>query len=194
MDRVFTHIVNSMANTKFRSATMALKHADARALDVDLTPSAYKAYGPYTVLRNVRVGDHVVVRSVTNEKKDVAWHHGIYVGGDNDNLIHMHPVGNISKVPFDKFMGNILSEGSRIDAAGIIEYRDDSDTHRLRSAFIAELATQDPAMQSLVYEGASRTCCCFATWCRSGRCDMIPLLQQILRQVPTTVPFHYTRK
>jgi hypothetical protein len=164
-----------------------------RALDVDLTPSAFKSYGPYTVLRSVRVGDHVAVRSVTNGQKDVAWHHGIYVGGDSDNLVHMHPDGNISKVPFDRFMGNVISDGCCIDAAGIVEYRDDNDAHRLRAAFIAELATQDPTMQSLVYNGVSRTCCCFATWCRSGRCDATPLILQVLRQVSPTVPIHHSK-
>ena len=160
-----------------------------RTLDVDLTPSSFKSYGPYGLLGKVRVGDHVVVRSVTDGQPDVAWHHGIYVG--DENLVHMHPEGNISKVPYEGFMGNIMSESSRIDAAGIVEYSDDSDVHRMRAAFLAELATQDPGMQALVYDGASRTCCCFATWCRSGRCDECP--SQILGRVAATVPCRHSK-
>ena len=167
-----------------------------RALDIDLSPATFKPYGPYALLAKVRVGDHVAVRSATDGPTAMVggfegggaplWHHGIYVG--DGNLVHMPgiPGGNISKVPYEMFMGNIISEGSRIDAAGVVEYRDDSDAHRMRAAFLAELATQDAEMQALVYDG-----CCFATWCRSARCDMRTM--QILKEVAATAPIHRTK-
>jgi hypothetical protein len=148
------------------------------ACSVDLTPKGFEQHGVFSLLHALRVGDHAVVRSIRSGTQDIIWHHGVYVG--DEHIVHMHPEGNISKVPFETFMGTI-TRGVCVDTAGVVSYTSDTAVTRLACAMRALLATVDENMQDIEYSPEKYQCDGFAAWCRTGRCESCRhILSQVL--------------
>lgn len=153
-----------------------------RSHGVDMTPSRIKLYDDITFMRKIKPGDHIAYRLGKIDKDgvrrpEVIWHSGIYVGGDS--VIHMHPCGDISKVSMKTFMERDATHYT--DAMGVVKYKDDDDIARAFTVVIAQFCTVDIDMQKIVYDKISRNCDGFATFCRSGRCEDIAVVNLFLR-------------
>lgn len=138
-----------------------------RGWGVDLTPRRLLPCGVYSLTSKACPGDHIAVRSVVNGTRDVIWHHGVYMG--DEHVVHMHPDGNISQVPIDKFMAGLPTATTYVESAGVVQYDGDTDAARTNTMMAARYAIQDPEMQSLVYNIVEHQCDGFAVWCRMGR-------------------------
>jgi hypothetical protein len=165
--------------------------ADSQSqLELLQTPHNYIEVGPYG-LGTAPAGSHVVVQSVREGRSDVIWHHGISMG--SLEAAHMHPDGNISVVPLDQFMGQILARLSSsggdhyVGKAGIIEYQGDSDAHRTLTCDLVRWAAKDRDAQRIVYSALSSNCEWFAAWARTGRCVAPPSIAALLSAIPVAV-------
>ncbi len=155
-----------------------------RGWGVDLTPQRLQPCSVYSLTKKARPGDHIAVRSVVKDKQDVIWHHGVYVG--DDHVVHMHPDGNISKVPIDDFMAGLLTVDTYVESAGVIPYEPDTDEARACTMVAALHAARDPEMQRIVYDLVEHQCDGFVAWCRTGRCAALRavLADDVLHRPP----------
>ena len=80
-----------------------------RSLEVDLTPSSCTECYYLELAGEARLGDHIAVRSVVNNKPDVIWHHGIFI--NPRRIVHMHPSNNISSVTMREFVAFTVEVG-----------------------------------------------------------------------------------
>lgn len=158
------------------------------ATGIDLTPRHYRETGVFTLMCEALPGDHIAVRTVTDGALDITWHHGIYLG--QYRVAHMHPDGNISAVSFDTFVRDIVGVDTYVDTAVIIDYDKDSSLAKELTVKVAEWAMADPGMQHIAYNAVAANCECFASFCRTGRCDNAgtTALHQVMQIVTDLVP------
>ena len=130
--------------------------APKMAVEVDMT----------NIVGGLEAGDHIAVVKDHEEH----WHHGIYIGRDNDMPMVMDFGGEtkeaakINKRPLRNFIA-----GAEVMAK--VQYDGDTTIRRLMVIFMA-MATPEiwPKGRGGMYNAAFNNCECFATFCWSGEC------------------------
>ena len=101
------------------------------------------------------------------------WHHGIYVGeeGEEHVIVDMWGQDKASARVQKRFLDEFLEGAVRIC---IIQY-DSEDLIELRAAAVVRALTAiRPGVAQPLYDIFANNCECFAFWCCTGWCELVP--------------------
>jgi len=121
-------------------------------------------------------GSHIAVRGYDN----VYWHHGIYVGEENDEMMFIHMTGdkNPNAASISKCSSKVFL--NKVENVVVVKYDNDSDIKRVVTIQLATMLLDNFERYPRLYNLRNFNCEHFATIVRTGKQRYVAVVKEML--------------